>query len=65
MDTSEPKKHTDFYDESESEVVFTDETMNSLVELGKIVDKVRKRLVATGDYVVEDGKIKKLPTIKF
>jgi hypothetical protein len=44
---------------------FTYETINSLVELGKVLKQVREELVSEG-YEIVDGKIsKKLDTIKF
>ncbi len=38
---------------------FTSETIDSLVELGKVLKKIREELVSSGDYIITDGKISK------
>ncbi len=45
--------------------LFSDETLQSLAELGEILKKIDKRLDAEG-YAIQDGKIvKKLDIIKW
>ena len=41
---------------------FSDETIASLVELGKVLLKIRNRLISEG-YVIKNGRIEK-PTTK-
>ncbi len=51
--------------EQKDDPIFTEETMSSLIELGEVIDRIRRRLVASGEYVIKNGKIEKLPAIKF
>jgi len=44
--------------------IFTEETINSIIELGDVLKSVRSRMLLEG-YTIESGELKKLKTIKF
>jgi hypothetical protein len=46
------------------EFIFSQETMDSIIELGEVLRPIRKRLFAEG-YTIVDGKLKKLDVIKY
>ena len=48
---------------SKEETYFTDETIQSLVELGTVLRSIHDRLIAEG-YTIKDGKIYKEDVIQ-
>ncbi|MFH1623655.1 MAG: hypothetical protein ABID54_00680 [Pseudomonadota bacterium] len=46
------------------ENLFSQETINSIIELGEVLKTVRKRMSSEG-YTIVDGQVKKLDVIKF
>jgi hypothetical protein len=46
------------------ENLFSQETIEAVIELGEVLKPIRKRMLAEG-YTIVDGKLKKLDVIKF